>query len=67
MLLLFVVITFVGAMPQVRLLCSFIDNINASEADVQRAISEANSFGRLGESLECSVSVAISCALLFIP
>ena len=67
MLLLFVVITFVGAMPQVRLLCSFIDNINASEADVQRAISEANSFGRLGESSECSVSVAISCAQLFIP
>lgn len=50
MLSLFVVITFVGAMPQVRQLCSFIDNINASESDVQVAVANAKLFGRLGET-----------------
>ena len=50
MLSLFVVITFVGAMPQVRQLCSFIDNVNASESDVQVAVANAKLFGRLGES-----------------
>ena len=50
MLSLFVVITFVGGMPQVRQLCSFIDNVNASDADVQVAVANAKLFGRLGES-----------------
>ena len=49
MLLVFVVITLVGAMPQVRQLCSLIDNVNASESDVQVAVANAKLFGRLGE------------------